>query len=100
MNLLILIHLVWGGFVVFKNRFWFAVFKENRFGIDCFLTNLISGCPELEEVYVERLIRDDNLEIFKVSSPFLKRLGINFTRDASLVLVVDIDASKIEYVYA
>ncbi|PWA53168.1 F-box/RNI-like/FBD-like domains-containing protein [Artemisia annua] len=61
------------------------------------LTNLISGCPKLEELYVERRIRDDNLEIFKVSSPFLKRLGINSTRDALRVLVVDIDAPKIEY---
>ncbi|PWA80047.1 F-box/RNI-like/FBD-like domains-containing protein [Artemisia annua] len=45
------------------------------YSCDKSLTNLISGCPKLEELNVERLIRDDNLEIFKVSSPFLKRLG-------------------------
>ncbi|GKB90464.1 F-box/RNI-like/FBD-like domains-containing protein [Tanacetum coccineum] len=67
------------------------------YSCDKSLTNLISGCPELEELYVERLIRNDNLKIFKVSSPFLKKLGINFTRDASRVLVVDIDTPKIEY---
>ncbi|PWA47734.1 F-box/RNI-like superfamily protein [Artemisia annua] len=67
------------------------------YSCDTSLTNLISGCPELEELYVERLITDDNLKIFKVSSPFLKRLGINFSLDTSRVLVVDIDAPKIEY---
>ncbi|PWA45659.1 F-box/RNI-like superfamily protein [Artemisia annua] len=67
------------------------------YSCDKSLTNLISGCPELEELNVERLIRDDNLEIFKVSSPFLKRLGMNFSQETSRVLVVDIDAPKIEY---
>nr|GEU70506.1 hypothetical protein [Tanacetum cinerariifolium] len=67
------------------------------YSCDKSLTNLISGCPELEELYLERLIRNDNLKIFKVSSPNLKKLGINSTRDASRVLVVDIDAPKVEY---
>ncbi|GJY74345.1 F-box/RNI-like/FBD-like domains-containing protein [Tanacetum coccineum] len=67
------------------------------YSCDKSFSNLITGCPELEELYVERLIGDDNLKIFKFSSPFLKRLCINSTRGATRVLVVDIDAPKMEY---
>ncbi|KAL7618008.1 hypothetical protein Lser_V15G02147 [Lactuca serriola] len=65
------------------------------------LTNLISGCPVLEELFVERQVigSSDNLEVFKVSSPSLKRLRISFSLCVHGDYKAVIDAPNLEYMY-
>ncbi|KAI3738337.1 hypothetical protein L2E82_28366 [Cichorium intybus] len=64
------------------------------------LTNLISGCPVLEELFVRRQVIgcSDNMKTFKVSSLSLKRLKISFTLGVLGNYHVVIDA-PIEYIY-
>ncbi|GKF98023.1 F-box/RNI-like superfamily protein, partial [Tanacetum coccineum] len=67
---------------------------------DCSVTNLVSGCPVLEDLFVERDVYPDNLEMFKVSSVSLKNLWIAFNRFVTGdFLKVVIDAPKLEYLY-
>ncbi|KAL7618009.1 hypothetical protein Lser_V15G02146 [Lactuca serriola] len=63
------------------------------------LTNLISGCPVLEELFVERKMKSylDNLEMFKVASHSLKRLRISFMHCVNFEVVID--APNLEYMY-
>ncbi|XP_024982641.1 F-box/LRR-repeat protein At3g59190-like isoform X1 [Cynara cardunculus var. scolymus] len=65
------------------------------------IVNLISGCPVLEELFVERQVigQFDNLQTFKVSSPSLKRLRISFALCILGNYRVVIDAPKLEYIY-
>ena len=60
------------------------------------LTNLISYCRVLQELIVVRIGEPDNLDMFKVSSPSLKRLTIGFTHAYGHRNTV-IDAPKLEY---
>nr|GEY66166.1 F-box/RNI-like/FBD-like domains-containing protein [Tanacetum cinerariifolium] len=67
---------------------------------DSSVTNLVSGCPVLEDLFVEREVYPDNLEMFKVSSVSLKNLWIAFNRFVTWnFLKVVIDAPKLEYIY-
>ncbi|KAI7733699.1 hypothetical protein M8C21_018677 [Ambrosia artemisiifolia] len=68
-------------------------------GDDCF-KNLVSGCPVLEELFVERqLIGEfDNMVRCVVVSPSLKRLVLSFALYVSGDFRVVIDARKLEYV--
>ncbi|KAI3683758.1 hypothetical protein L1987_84273 [Smallanthus sonchifolius] len=62
--------------------------------------NLISGCPVLEELFVERQLigQFDNMERFLVVSPSLKRLRLSFALSVEGKLkVVVINAPKLEY---
>ncbi|KAI3683757.1 hypothetical protein L1987_84272 [Smallanthus sonchifolius] len=61
--------------------------------------NLISGCPVLEELFVERQLigQFDNMERFLVVSPSLKRLRLSFALCVIGVYKVVIDAPKLEY---
>ncbi|KAI3738410.1 hypothetical protein L2E82_28440 [Cichorium intybus] len=63
------------------------------------LMNLISGCPVLEELFVEREVNGkfDNLKMFKVASHSLKRLRIWFWRCVNFNVVID--APNLEYMY-
>ncbi|KAJ9559031.1 hypothetical protein OSB04_013645 [Centaurea solstitialis] len=65
------------------------------------IVNLVSGCPVLEELFVERQVigRFDNVQTFKVSSASLKRLRISFALCVLGNYRVVIDAPKLEYVY-
>lgn len=63
------------------------------------LTNLVSGCPVLDELCVERSVLWDRLVTFKVSSVSLKRLRINFTKFLSGDYKVVVDAPNLEYLY-
>ncbi|KAI3738411.1 hypothetical protein L2E82_28441 [Cichorium intybus] len=65
------------------------------------LTHLISGCPVLEELFVERQVigRSDNLQTFKVSSLSLKRLKTSFALCVLGDYKVVIDAPNLEYIY-
>ncbi|KAM0053309.1 putative leucine-rich repeat domain superfamily, F-box-like domain superfamily [Helianthus debilis subsp. tardiflorus] len=64
----------------------------------CF-KNLISGCPVLEELYVERqLIGElDDMESCMVISPSLKRLRLSFALSGRGDFRVVIDAPRLEY---
>ncbi|KAI7733681.1 hypothetical protein M8C21_018659 [Ambrosia artemisiifolia] len=68
-------------------------------GDDCF-KNLVSGCPVLEELFVERqLIGEfDNMVRCVVVSSSLKRLVLSFALYVSGDFRVVIDARKLEYV--
>ncbi|KAI3738338.1 hypothetical protein L2E82_28367 [Cichorium intybus] len=59
------------------------------------LTNLISGCPVLEEFQV--IGRPDNMKTFKVSSLSLKRLKTSFGLGVLRNYKVVIDAPNVEY---
>ncbi|KAI3826228.1 hypothetical protein L1987_00273 [Smallanthus sonchifolius] len=62
--------------------------------------NLISGCPVLEELFVERQLigQFDNMERFLVVSPSLKRLRLSFALSVKgKFKVVVINAPKLEY---
>ncbi|GJV01204.1 integrase, catalytic region, zinc finger, CCHC-type containing protein [Tanacetum coccineum] len=61
------------------------------------LTNLVSGCPVLDELSVERNF--DRMVTFKVSSVSLKRLRITFTKFSSGDYKVAVDAPNLEYLY-
>lgn len=64
------------------------------------IVNLITGCPVLEELFVERQVigQSDNLQTFMVSSPSLKRLRISFALCTLGHYRVVIDAPKLEYI--
>lgn len=52
------------------------------------LASLITGCPVLEELFVERhQVFFDNLLIFRVSSPSLKKLRMSFTFNCFVLLL-------------
>ncbi|KAK1411847.1 hypothetical protein QVD17_32644 [Tagetes erecta] len=61
--------------------------------------NLVSGCPVLEELFVERQLigQFDNMETFMVKSSSLKRLRLSFALCVIGVYKVVIDAPKLEY---
>ncbi|PWA44010.1 F-box domain, cyclin-like protein [Artemisia annua] len=63
------------------------------------LTNLVSGCPVLDELCVERSVLSDRLVTFKVSSVSLKRLRITFTKFIFGDYKVVVDATNLEYLY-
>ncbi|KAF5823536.1 putative FBD domain, leucine-rich repeat domain superfamily, F-box-like domain superfamily [Helianthus annuus] len=65
---------------------------------ECF-KNLISGCPVLEELYVERQIigEVDNMESCMVISPSLKKLGLSFALSGRGDFRVVIDAPRLEH---
>ncbi|PWA81030.1 F-box/RNI-like superfamily protein [Artemisia annua] len=62
--------------------------------------NLISGCPVLEELFVERQVigRSDYLQRLNICSASLKRLRLSFAMCVSGDYEVVIDAPKLEYV--
>ncbi|GJW33951.1 F-box/RNI-like superfamily protein [Tanacetum coccineum] len=63
--------------------------------------NLISGCPVLEELFVERQVigRPDYLWTLNVCSASLKRLRLSFAMCFNADYEVAIDAPKLEYIY-
>lgn len=63
------------------------------------LTNLVSGCPVLDELCVERRVLSDRLVTFKVSSVSLKKLRITFTKFTFGDYKVVVDAPNLEYLY-
>ncbi|XP_076902597.1 F-box protein At4g09920-like [Bidens hawaiensis] len=66
----------------------------------CF-KNLICGCPVLEELFVERQLLNgqfDNMDVFEVLSPSMKRLRLSFAlSDVIGNFRVVIDAPNLEY---
>ncbi|XP_071719332.1 putative F-box/FBD/LRR-repeat protein At5g44950 [Rutidosis leptorrhynchoides] len=63
--------------------------------------NLISGCPNLEELFVERNVVNDELYKIKLYSPSLKKLRLEFTSfsEWDTNFKSEIDAPQIEYLY-
>ncbi|PWA92752.1 F-box domain, cyclin-like protein [Artemisia annua] len=63
------------------------------------LANLVSGCPVLDELFVERRVFPDGLMMFKVSSVSLKRLKLSFSEFHFGDYKVVVDAPNLEYLY-
>ncbi|KAK9058760.1 hypothetical protein SSX86_023603 [Deinandra increscens subsp. villosa] len=61
--------------------------------------NLISGCPVLEELCVERQLvgEFDNIKMMVIDSPSLKRLRLSFRLSSDRAFGALIDAPKLEY---
>ncbi|KAL4560588.1 hypothetical protein LXL04_032741 [Taraxacum kok-saghyz] len=66
---------------------------------DQVVTNLISGCPLLQELFVERQLigHSDNMEMFKVTSHSLRRLRMSFASCVDGDYKVVIDAPNLKY---